>query len=124
MICNKCGRDMLDYFDSLKLEHVYKCPNCNYSNMTTAVNEAPAPDFRSMNGIVFAKHAVEEQMYIDPEDCAEAIKFDYNPFKELREEFEQNLLTYRNDKDTLIDILSSTVNLLLRTLEVTHAYHG
>ena len=77
-----------------------------------------------MNGIDFAKHALEEQMYIDPEDCIKGAKFDYNPFKELREEFEQNILTYRNDKDILIDILSSTVRLLLRTLEVTHAYRG
>lgn len=124
MICNKCGEEMLDYFDALKLEHIYKCPNCNYSNMTNAVNETPAPDFKSMNGIDFAKHAFQEQMYIDPEDCAKAIKFDYNPFKDLREEFEQNLLTYRNDKDTLIDTLSTTVKLLLRALEVTHAYRG
>ena len=48
------------------------------------------------------------------------LKFDYNPFKDLREEFEQNILTYRNDKDARIDTLSSTVKLLLRTLEVTH----
>ena len=124
MICNKCGEEMLDQFDMLKLEHIYKCPNCNYGSMTNVVNETPAPDFRSMNGIDFAKHAIEQQVYIDPEDCAKAIKFDYNPFKELREEFEQNLLTYKNDKEALIDILSSTVKLLLRTLEVTHAYRG
>ena len=124
MICNKCGKEMIDHFDMLRLEHIYICPNCNYSNMTNAVNETPAPDFRSMNSIDFAKHAVEEQIFVSPEDCAKAIKFDYNPFKELREEFEQNLLTYRNDKDALIDILSSTVKLLLGILEVTHAYHG
>ena len=123
MICNKCGEEMLDHFDMLKLEHIYKCPNCNYSNMTNDVNESPASDFRSMNGIDFAKHAIEEQIYINPEDCVNNVRLDYNPFKELREEFEQNLLTYRNDKDALIDILSSTVKLLLKTLEVTHAYH-
>ena len=123
MICNECGNEMLDQFDALKHEHIYKCPICGYSSISNAVNESPAPDFRSMNGIDFAKHAIEQVMYVRPEDCAKAIKFDYNPFKELREEFEQNLLTYKNDKDALIDILSSTVKLLLRTLEVTHAYH-
>lgn len=124
MHCNKCGTEMLDHFDIFNFEHIHRCPNCNHSSNTNAINETPAPDFRSMNGIDFAKHAVEEQMYINPEDCAKEVKFDYNPFKELREEFEQNLLTYRNDKDALIDILSSTVNLLLRILEVTHAYCG
>lgn len=122
MICNKCGEEMLDQFDMLKLEHIYKCPKCNYSNMTNAINETPKPDFKSMNGIDFAKHAIEEQMYINPEDCVKDVKLDYNPFKELREEFEQNLLTYKNDKDALIDILSSTVKLLLRTLEVINDY--
>lgn len=122
MICNKCGMEMLDHFDVLKLEHIYKCPNCNHSNMTNNVDETLAPDFRSMNSIDFAKHAIEEQMYINPEDCIKEVKFDYNPFKELREEFEQNLLTYRNDKDTLVDILSSTVRLLIRTLEVINEY--
>ena len=124
MICNKCGEEMLDQFDMIRLEHVYKCPRCNYSNTTSAINETPAPDFSSMNGIEFAKYAAEQVLCVRPEDCDEEVRFDYNPFKELREEFEQNLLTYRNDKDTLIDILSSTVKLLLRTLEVTHAYRG
>ena len=122
MICNKCGMEMLDHFDALKLEHTYKCPNCNYSNMTNTVNETPAPDFKSMNGIDFAKHAFEEQIFVSPEDCIKELKSDYNPFKELREEFEQNLLMYRNDKDTLVDILSSTVRLLIRTLEVINDY--
>ena len=122
MICSICGIEMLDHFDMLKLEHIYKCPNCNYSNMTNAVNETPAPDFKSMNGIDFAKHAIEEQMYVNPENCKH-VENKYNPFKELKEEFEQNLLTYRNDKDALIDILSSTVKLLIRTLEVTHDYN-
>lgn len=124
MICNRCGTPMVDQFSIRTLEHNWVCPNCNYGNVTNAVNESPASDFRSMNGIDFAKHAIEEQVYVDPEDCAKAIKFDYNPFKDLREEFEQNILTYRNDKDALIDILSSTVKLLIRTLEVTHDYHG
>lgn len=124
MICNKCGTPMVDQFSIRTLEHNWVCPNCSYNNVTNAVNETPAPDFRSMNGIDFAKHAIEEQIFVRPEDCIKELKSDYNPFKELREEFEQNLLTYRNDKDALIDILSSTVNLLLRTLEVTHAYRG
>ena len=123
MICKKCGSEMLDCFDALRLNHIYKCPKCNYGSMTDAINEKPAPDFRSMSGIDFAKHAAEKQMYITPEDCAKSVKLDYNPFKELREEFEHNILTYRNDKDALIDILSSTVKLLLRTLEITHAYY-
>lgn len=118
MICNKCGMEMLDHFDALKFEHTYKCPNCNYSNVTNVINETPVPDFSSMNGIDFAKHAIEQQRYIRPEDCAKEVKFDYNPFRDLRKEFEQNLSTYRNDKDALINILSSTVKLLLRTLEV------
>lgn len=123
MICNKCGTPMVDQFSIYTLEHNWVCPNCNYGSMTNAVNETPAPDFRSMNGIDFAKYAVEEQVYVNLEDCAKSIERDYNPFKELREEFEQNLLTYRNDKDALIDILGSTVRLLLRTLEVTHDYN-
>ena len=123
MICSKCGEKMFDHFDMLNLEHIYKCPKCSYSNMTSAINETPAPDFTSMNGIDFAKHVIEEQIFVSPEACIKELKSDYNPFKELREEFEQNLLTYRNDKDALIDILTSTVRLLLRTLEVTHAYH-
>lgn len=124
MICNKCGIEMLDHFDALKFEHVYKCPNCDYSNISNSRDAAFPPNFRSMNSIDFAKYATEQQMYIRPEDCIEEVKFDYNPFKELRQEFEQNLLTYRNDKDALIDILSSTVKLLLGILEVTHAYRG
>ena len=121
MICNKCGTPMVDQFNIRTLEHNWVCPKCNYNNMTNSTNETPAPDFRSMNGIDFAKHAIEEQMYINPEDCVKEVKFDYNPFTELGKEFEQNLLTYQNDKDALIDILSSTIKLLLRTLEVTHA---
>lgn len=122
MHCNKCGAEMLDHFDISNFEHIYRCPNCNHSRNTNAINETPAPDFRSMNGIDFAKHAIEEQVHITPEDCAKSIKLDYNPIKDLREEFEQNILTYRNDKDALIDILSSTVRLLLRTLEVINDY--
>lgn len=123
MICYKCGALMVDQFSILTLEHNWKCPNCNYTSMTNAINETPAPDFRSMNGIDFAKHAVEEKVYIKPENCDKSVKLDYNPFKDLREEFEQNLLTYRNDKDTLIDILSSTVRLLIRTLEALNDYN-
>lgn len=124
MICNRCGEEMLDKFDAFKLEHRYACPKCKYHSMASSIDEAFPSAFRSMNGIDFAKHAVEKQMYINPEDCAKEIKFDYNPFKQLREEFEQNILTYRNDKDALIDILSSTIRLLLGTLEVTHDYRG
>ena len=124
MICNNCGTPMVDQFSIHTLEHKWVCPKCNYNSMTIGVNKTPESDFKLMNGIDFTKHALERQMYIDPEDCAKAIKFDYNPFKDLREEFEQSLLTYRDDKDNLIDILSSTVRLLLRILEVTHAYRG
>ena len=122
MICNRCGTPMVDQFSIVTLEHNWVCPNCNYSSMTNAVNETPAPDFRSMNGIDFAKHAIEEQMYVNPENCKH-VETKYNPFKDLGEEFEQNLLTYRNDKDTLIDILSSTMRLLIRTLEARNDYN-
>ena len=124
MICKNCGNELIERFDMLKLEHEYTCPKCKSSNLSySTLNAAPSPTFTSMNGIEFAKHAAEQQVYVDPEDCIKNIKLDYNPFKDLREEFEQNLLTYKNDKDTLIDILSSTMRLLIRTLEVTHDYN-
>ena len=124
MICKNCGTELRERFDMLKLEHEYACPKCKYHSMASSIDEAFPSTFRSMSNVDYAKHAITQQMFVRPEDQIEDVNFDYNPFKKLREELEQNILTYRNDKDALIDILSSTVNVLLRTLEVTYVYRG